>query len=471
MAGVFKQASGARSTLAIFKEASYGVPPETLVGIRLPFNTHDVSPKQDMKQAGTQYEGPDPLEPLPSFVKLDGSLNVPVDGVALGHLLAAIMGEPDSADLSPITLVNAEVVDRSGGLVGIPAVGHGLEPGMSILLDGTANYDGKYELEQATTEDELVIKHAYEAEVIANATVFLGGDSLEGLSVVNKGGGKVGIPLPRHGYVPGDRVTVDGSASYDATFTVLDGTSVGQIVVSNAYVAETFGSGVTVRPALRRHKFILKEDIPSYILEAAHADVDFYEQSHGAMFGSLGLRLGGDGELVAAFNVSASRDEISAAPLSENVTKVGMARFTFDSVKLLAEGGIASRIVKNFEVNISRNLDTETGYVVGGGANLAIITAGKASVGGRVEALFTKEEGPVMVGKSRSGERTDFKVVFCRPHEFMIWNHPAAKLGRAGVPVPSQRGLTASFTWQGYKDTYSTGSAVEYDLINTVQNY
>jgi len=163
----------------------------------------------------------------------------------------------------------------------------------------------------------------------------------------------------------------------------------------------------------------------------------------------------------------------SAVPLvaSPDMDRVGMARFTYESVTLMAEGGIASRIVKSFEVNISRNLDTDTGYVVGGGANLAIITAGKASVGGRVEALFTKEEGPVIVAKSRANETTDFKVVFCRPHEFMIWNHTAAKLGRAGVPVPSQRGLTASFNWQGFKDTYSTGSAVEYVLINTVNTY
>ena len=61
----------------------------------------------------------------------------------------------------------AAVVDKGGGLVGLPATAHGFKAGMIVTVLGTANYDAVHTLDAGTTTDELVIAAAYTAENLA----------------------------------------------------------------------------------------------------------------------------------------------------------------------------------------------------------------------------------------------------------------------------------------------------------------
>lgn len=67
------------------------------------------------------------------------------------------------------TLDAAAVVDRGGGKVELPATAHGLPVGTAITIAGTTSYDGATEVDADTTADELVIVHAYTAEVLTAA--------------------------------------------------------------------------------------------------------------------------------------------------------------------------------------------------------------------------------------------------------------------------------------------------------------
>ena len=70
-----------------------------------------------------------------------------------------------TATFSPDTNPDAAAAtDKTGGKVGIPVTAHGFSTGQKIILDGTTNYDGTYEVDADSTTDEIVIVATYAAE-------------------------------------------------------------------------------------------------------------------------------------------------------------------------------------------------------------------------------------------------------------------------------------------------------------------
>jgi len=73
-----------------------------------------------------------------------------------------------TATFLPDTNPDAAVaVDKTGGKVGIPVTAHGLSEGQKIILDGTTNYDGTYEVDADSSTNEIVIVATYVAETFA----------------------------------------------------------------------------------------------------------------------------------------------------------------------------------------------------------------------------------------------------------------------------------------------------------------
>jgi len=66
--------------------------------------------------------------------------------------------------LPDTTIDAAAAVDKTGGYTGIPITGHGFSTGQKIILSGTTNYDGTYEVEAASSTNEVVILATYSAE-------------------------------------------------------------------------------------------------------------------------------------------------------------------------------------------------------------------------------------------------------------------------------------------------------------------
>ena len=64
------------------------------------------------------------------------------------------------------TIDNAAAVDKGGGLVGIPITGHALTVGATVVIAGTANYDGS-EVIVSATANEIVITATYNAETFS----------------------------------------------------------------------------------------------------------------------------------------------------------------------------------------------------------------------------------------------------------------------------------------------------------------
>lgn len=97
--------------------------------------------------------------------------------------------------------------------------------------------------------EEIVTKGVDFADLIPTGITLTGGTvyvttkrrRVLASAVVDKGSGKVGLPVSSHPYSTGDIVRLMGTKNYDAAELTVDATSTAnEVVVTATYVAETF---------------------------------------------------------------------------------------------------------------------------------------------------------------------------------------------------------------------------------------
>jgi hypothetical protein len=93
---------------------------------------------------------------------------------------------------------------------------------------------------------------------------------IDGASAVNKGSGKVGIPVTTHGMSAGALVTITGSENYDGDYTIDGDTTTNEVVIETTFIAETFQGDERI---FTGHIFIpVKEGTPAtftYVAEGS----------------------------------------------------------------------------------------------------------------------------------------------------------------------------------------------------------
>lgn len=70
--------------------------------------------------------------------------------------------------------------------------------------------------------------------------------NIDNAAAVDKGSGKVGIPVTAHGYSTGEAVRIIGSTNYDGDYIVDTDSSTNEVVILTTYVAETFVGTETI---------------------------------------------------------------------------------------------------------------------------------------------------------------------------------------------------------------------------------
>jgi len=107
------------------------------------------------------------------------------------------------------------------------------------IWDNRAVFTGTIPIEDITDAIETP------AAIIALPISFL----INNAAAVNKGGGKVGIPLTAQPFATGESVTITGTVNYNGANTVDATSTANEVVITAAYVAETF-DGVNDRIGL-----------------------------------------------------------------------------------------------------------------------------------------------------------------------------------------------------------------------------
>jgi hypothetical protein len=170
------QAKGALSKVVIDFETVFGVDPNSPAGIVIPFNyPFDLGGSRPLKEASNTNRGRrDAGMPFYGQFDVKGGGTVPVDQIAIGYWLRALLGPPTTGVPTSDTINNAAAVDKVGDFVGIPITGHAFIAGQPITIDGTNNYDGDFIIASKTTH-EIVIPSLYVAETfVGDETVVSG---------------------------------------------------------------------------------------------------------------------------------------------------------------------------------------------------------------------------------------------------------------------------------------------------------
>jgi hypothetical protein len=170
------QAKGALSKVIIDFETAFGTDPSSVDGIVVPFNyPFDLAGSRPLKEASNTNQGRrDAGMPFYGQFDVKGGITIPVDQVAIGYWLRALLGAPTTGVPTSDTIDNAAAVDKVGDYVGIPITGHAFIAGQPVTISGSTHYSGTFTIYSKTT-NEIVIPSLYTAETFTGAETVVSG--------------------------------------------------------------------------------------------------------------------------------------------------------------------------------------------------------------------------------------------------------------------------------------------------------
>lgn len=95
------QARGRKSQLLYDVETEFGTDPAVVAAILMPFNTMGVKASQTLTEDNTIRNRRDPAMPSRGNVDVAGDIVVPVDQIAFGYWLRAMLGVPETSGEAP----------------------------------------------------------------------------------------------------------------------------------------------------------------------------------------------------------------------------------------------------------------------------------------------------------------------------------------------------------------------------------
>lgn len=150
----------------------------------------------------------------------------------------------------------AAAVDKGSGLVGLPCTGQPYSSEDWIVVSGTTNYNGLHMVDTTSSTNEIVIEATYVAESFSGSEVTKLNRStghfegttyyLDAGPAVDKGSGKVGLPMTSQPFSTDDRIEVRLTTNYNGTYSVDATSSTNEVVITHAYTAESFAGTETI---------------------------------------------------------------------------------------------------------------------------------------------------------------------------------------------------------------------------------
>jgi len=145
------------------------------------------------------------------------------------------------------TIAVGDAVDNGDGTVTITIGSHLFAAGDTITIAGSVNYDGNHTLpdQSAAADGDIIITATYTAETFAGTETV----QITGAEAIDNGDGTVNLPLPVHGYVAGQTVTISNSTNYDGNYTLATQSNPDQLTITATYVEEPMaGASVIATP-------------------------------------------------------------------------------------------------------------------------------------------------------------------------------------------------------------------------------
>ena len=467
------QEKGYKTTSVIDFETSFNTVPSSgsRKGWRIPIKTNTIKGTQKLiPDDGTITGRRDPVEPDQGNLDVSGGLTVPVDAHNFGLHLRAMFGLPTTAAVAALHLGAAAAVNKGGGKVGLPCTAHGLRKGSPVVIEGTTHYDGAYTLDAATSANELVIAHAYTAETfVGDETVTLARQVVLSGAAVDKGGGKVGLPSAGHGLMPGARITVDGTTHYDATYTVLRGTSASELVVTATFEAETFTTATATAP-FHDHTFKLGDTMPSFLVDKAFPSIPAFYLNSGLKSSKLSMSLGGEGGITASIDCMGAGESSGTTAYVASPVELPVRKFSQADISLIEGGSAYSDRVKTLSLDLDMGLDGDS-YTINTpdrAGQRGDITEGTMAISGKITALFKDVD---LVDKALTFATSSLSALASKNGYELEFRLPEIKFERDTPGIEGPKGVLENHSIVGFLDASDEDSAIVVRLRNEIYTW
>jgi hypothetical protein len=101
--------------------------------------------------------------------------------------------------------------------------------------------EGEIDDSRASFSEEIAVRDIANSLVSGTSIIALPLNFLiNNAAAVNKGGGKVGVPVTAQPFATGESITITGTVNYNGAYLVDATSSANEVVITAAYVAETF---------------------------------------------------------------------------------------------------------------------------------------------------------------------------------------------------------------------------------------
>jgi len=480
-----KNQKGLGASVVVAREQSFDVLPETPQPYRMRIESYEVAGGEDLSDDPTFTGDGDrnPSEPDEGPFDVNGSTSVPVDAHMFGWWLLMLLGDPVSlirAEAAVLTNGGA-AADKGSGKVGLPSPGHGLAAGRQVRVDGTDSYDGVYVVDIDTSADELVIvatyvSESFDGDEIAEPVLQVSLDAEA--DARDAGDGKVGLPATGHGLPPGAEITVAGTTSYDATYIVLAGTTVNELLVTATYVSETFDGTETATAFFWDKTYNVPSEQPSFSPERWFPTRSRFYRNGGCKISGLKLdaNAGAGGSVMASMDVMGASEDRRATALygSEDtapVIRLPYRKFLQKRIAVQVNGAAVDGKIKSFGVNLNPDLEGDDYTFTstpGAKAVRGSLDEGPLIQEGTLSALF---KDTVLADMAETGARGSFRAVMDNSPWRITWFWPEVRFATKTPPIRDKKGVVLDLDWRPFNDTNSEGTSMVVTLRNEIKEY
>jgi hypothetical protein len=215
------------------------------------------------------------------------------------------------------------------------------------------------------------------------------------------------------------------------------------------------------------HEWIVPESgFQSAVMEVGFTDIAQYFKYSGVKINSLGMEIGGDGELVASVDlIGANRTQgtspMDAAPTTEVFERFGNFQAT------LKEGGSTLANAKKVSFTLGNNLD-EDGFVIGGLGIRGTLPEGMMAVSGSITALF---DDMTLLDKALNSTESSLEITLTNDTNILVFSFPELKFEETAPAVESPGSVVTTLNWFGFYDNNADASSLKISLTNDKDTY
>lgn len=256
-----------------------------------------------------------------------------------------------------------------------------------------------------------------------------------------------------------------------AGFTKLEGSAVVplDLIAFGWWLKGMFGAPATTGSGPYTHVFKVGDTQPSMVAEKKY---DFmssqkYVRQNGVKISTLGLKFGGDDELVANLGIIGATEQApSGTPYQASPTNVAFNRVSnFEAA--ITEGGSAIATVTEAEINVDFGLDAEN-FVIGGGGVLGDLPEGIAGVSGSITALFDSD---ALLTKALNSTESSLAITLTKATHSLKFEVPELLYSPKSPGITGPKGVKITLPFQGYYNDGAGASAFIATLINAQATY